>query len=285
MLACSINGIITSPKAAVISVEERGFLYGDGVFETIRIWRGIPVFFARHMNRLQKGLRAIEIASPTIDLQQAARELLLASPMPDGLLRIYVSRGQAGRGYLPHPDVAPLVVMSLHERIPPHASHRLWLSDIRKVSGDALPVSYKLAQGLNASLARMEAQKHRCTEALMLSSEGMVSELSGANLFWQNNGQIHTPSLTCDCLNGITRQIILEALGETVLEGAYPLAALLEADSAAATNSGAGVVAVAELMPATHRWNSAALSNHLQTLLENARQQDWETQCREWLVS
>lgn len=254
-----INGQWCLPEEADINVQERGFRFGDGVFESIRVQQGKPLFLSKHLARLQEGLRAVRITKPAEDIEKLCFEALQRNQFQDGVLRIYASRGIGSMGYRPAADISPTLVIEtlwMPALLPKPLC--LWVSSYERPSLKALPVNYKLAQGLNSTLARMEATDHECDEALMLNAAGDIAEASSACIFWQDKaGQIYTPALGCGALAGIGRAVLLENM--KVQEGYYPLSALNNATSVILVSAVTGIRRVEALQPQGWRWESEAL--------------------------
>jgi aminodeoxychorismate lyase len=262
-----INNRLMPSDEVRVSIEDRGFRFGDGLFETIAVYGGVPYLWPYHMQRLTTGLDALHIAYDTTSLLAPALSLLHANTVENGMLRIAISRGVGSRGYLPMQGIAPTVVMETLERPErPKEPITLWLSQYEKTSPRALPTHCKLAQGLNSTLARMEATEHGCYEALQLNANGHVAEASSANLFWLNGGVLYTPALSTGALAGVTRRRILELSHYKAHEGEYPLEVLQGASAVIATNTSYGVAAVASLHPQEMRWESGALAAALMRL-------------------
>lgn len=267
-----LNGSILSARDARVAVTDRGFRFGDGLFETVRVESGAPVFWQRHMARLRGGMMALGIEADISVLQPAAVDLLAASRLSDGLLRIAVSRGGGSRGYLPTHEEPPTLVI---EALPPRPAPEqltLWLSDWKRPPADVLPAQWKLAQGLNSTLARREAEAQGCGEALMLDIRGMLCEASAANLFFFREGRWHTPALGHGALAGVVRAV-LRASAE-VVEGEYPLEELRSASEVALTNAAWGVVPVASLAPQGWEWTARDRTRALRRVLSEAAARD-----------
>jgi branched-subunit amino acid aminotransferase/4-amino-4-deoxychorismate lyase len=254
-----VNGQWYAEAEASISVQDRGFRFGDGVFESILIHHGRLCWLSRHLQRLSEGLNALKIATPQENLAALAAEALRRNPLQEGVLRIAVSRGIGSRGYLPMNLSSPSVVIETLW-MPPlvNRSIRLWLSSYRRISPSQLPTAHKIAQGVNSTLARLEAAENSCDEALMLSAEGSLSEAASACLFWSDNaGNIYTPSLPCGALAGIGRALLLENL--PVTEGEYPLEALREASGVILVSAVTGIRNVVKLQPQGWEWQDTTL--------------------------
>lgn len=246
MTYIALNGLILPLEEAHISPEDRGFRFGDGVFETIRITRGRPYLLNEHLQRLQQGVDALHIDQPLHDLPLLGAKLIEKNKVAEGILRIAISRGVGSRGYLPlgqqHPTVYLTALSMPDEEM---AARQLIVSHYRRVSPKALPTHVKHANGLNSILARLEAAKAGADEALMLGEDDLVSEASSANIFWRRNDKVYTPALSTGCLNGIMRQRFMSLFD--VIECEEPLDALLDADAAILTNSAYYLVPVTRI--------------------------------------
>lgn len=264
-----LNGALIARVQALIPVADRGFRFGDGVFETVPVYAGKPYQWAFHRLRLQKGLARLRIAYDIAPLEEALGELIAGNGLRDGFVRIAVSRGSGSAGYLPLSEAVPTVVMETLERQPPfQRPATLWLSAIEKVSPAALPTDIKTAQGLNAVLARMEAQEHDCDDALMHSGRGMLAETSSANIFWLSASTLHTPPLSTGALNGSARHAVMRLSPWPVQETEAPLEALRGAEAVFITNCNVRVRGVTRLEPLGWEWNSGEAAAKLLRLME-----------------
>ncbi len=251
-----INGSFLPSDQASLSVDERGFRFGDGVFETIALHGGVPYLLEYHLQRLQEGLKAIHMQAP-LSFDTVIREVVAANKAREGIIRVYVSRGVGSQGYLPvTPAPAPTVLVQL---MPPitllRSPVKLWLSGYEKISPRALPTHAKLAQGLNATLARMQAREQGCHDALQLSASGHISEASSANIFWVKQGRLYTPPLASGALAGVTRRRIMEMAGDVSECDATP-DALQHADEVFLTNATTGITSVETLLPLNYTWKN-----------------------------
>ncbi len=256
-----INEKLLPSDQALLSVDERGFRFGDGVFETIALHGGVPYLLHYHLERLQAGLQAIHIPAP-VSLDEILREVIAANKAKDGIIRIYVSRGIGSQGYLPTATTPTIVVQWLQPAVKADAAVKLWLSSVEKISPRALPTHAKLAQGLNATLARMQAREQGCHDALQLDAKGHISEASSANIFWVKQGKLFTPALTTGALAGVTRRRIMELAGDVSEAEATP-EALQQAEEVFLTNASTGITAVATLLPLNYTWNGSNITGQL----------------------
>jgi branched-chain amino acid aminotransferase len=211
-----LNGQFVPEEQAVVSVFDRSFLYGDGLFETMRVFHGKPFRWTQHLQRLQRGAEFLKIKMPfTADaLRGFAGELIEKNKMPDALLRLTLSRGVGVRGYSPQGAENPTVVMSLHpageqsnSSVPPQL--KLVTSSHRLPANEPL-AQFKTCNKLSQILARAEAEAAGANEALLLNTDGFAVEGASSNLFWIEREIVCTPPLASGILPGVTRAVVLE---------------------------------------------------------------------------
>lgn len=284
MTIIMLNGQPVTPEQAMVSVQDRGFRYGDGVFETIAIHKGVPYQFAWHMKRMERGLAAARInCDPGIFAKQC-RQIISANKPEDGVLRIQVTRGVGSRGYLPDPNKPQ--VTSVIETMPlpaiPTQPVTLWLSGYERISERALPAGSKFCQGLNSTLARMDAQDNDCFDALQLNHSQQISETSSANIFWLKDGTLFTPSLECGAFDGSTRAALIRLSPYPVVEVAAGIDELSHAQGVFISNSVWKALAVKALQPGGMRWDSQNLAAEFNTLLLADRDAHSQSQAKDW---
>lgn len=209
-----LNGKFVPEEQAVVSIFDRGFLYGDGLLEGIRVYGGTPFLWAEHMERLRRGAEALKIAIPfgPEELRGCLAELVRANALPEAFARITLSRGIGQRGYSPRGAHRPVLAMSLHplpatNREAPSA-WKLTTSTIRLPTHDPLAL-HKTCNKLRQVLARAEADAAGAQEALMLNTEDSVVEATSSNLFWIDGQTVCTAPLPAGVLAGTTRAFVL----------------------------------------------------------------------------
>jgi branched-chain amino acid aminotransferase len=210
-----LNGQFVPEDRAVVSVFDRGFLYGDGLFETLRVLNGQPFRWRQHLERLQRGAGFLGVLLPfsAAELRDFVQQLILRNQMPDALLRLTLSRGVGPRGYSPKGADRPSLVMSLHPapaldpQNPPR--WRLMTSAFRLPANEPL-AQFKTCNKLPQVLARAEADAAGADEALLLNTDGLVAEASSSNLFWIERETVTTPPLASGILAGVTREVVFE---------------------------------------------------------------------------
>lgn len=251
-----LNDRLVPEEKAVVSVFDRGFLYGDGLFETMRVENGLPLHWQKHMDRLKRGAEflKLQLRHSEEQLLAFAKELIAKNEMPQAVLRLTLSRGVGLRGYSPVGATSPTLVMTLHPAtvIDPE-NPRCWncvtSTTVRLSKQDPLS-QFKTANKLPQVLARAEAEAANADEALLLNTDGDLAEGTSSNLFWISKGVVHTPSLSCGVLPGITRSLVLERCvkaGIPVNEVCDAPKALFEADGVFMTLSTLGLVEVGSL--------------------------------------
>ena len=210
-----LNDKFVPEEQAVVSVFDRSFLYGDGLFETIRVWHGQPLHWAQHLERLELGAEFLKIQLPFAPdaLRDFADQLIKQNSTPNATLRITLSRGVGGRGYSPKSAESPTLVMTLQ---PPPAFEvdnppqwKLVTASLRLPVGDPL-ARFKTANKLAQILARAEADAANADEALLLNTDGHVAETASGNLFWIDRDTVCTLPLATGALPGVTRSVVLE---------------------------------------------------------------------------
>jgi aminodeoxychorismate lyase len=252
-LSVFLNGAIIPKHQALISVDDRGFRFGDGVFETLPVIQGAPYLWEQHLARLQEGLEALRIEVDISAFIEPFLTLIAHNHIGDGVGRILVTRGIGSKGYLPtgnaatiYMEIVPDIPLIVNDTLP--APLQLWRSEWRRFAPSVLPSSVKLMQGVNATLARMEAQAHQCDEALLLSTEGHIAEAASGNLFWCKDDTLYTPSLSTGCVAGTMRARLMQISEMPVQEVQASLAELSGASAMMMTNALQGIVPVGSIL-------------------------------------
>lgn len=246
-----VDGTVTPADEAVIPVRDRGWLYGDAVFETIRVYGETPFAWRAHLDRLNRSSAAIDLSPvpDADDLWQAVATTLETAGYEDAYVRLSVTRGvQLGR-LTPQESTSPTIVV-LAEPLPRGgvAGTSVWnepatatVADTRRVPTAALPAHAKTHNYLNGILARLEARRSTADEALLLDLEDRVMEGATSNVFVVADGVLRTPRVADrDVLPGITRATTLsiaEGLDVPTVEADLAVADVHAADECFLTNS------------------------------------------------
>jgi len=230
---------IPSDKAG-FSVFDRGLLYGDGLFETVRVYGGKFFRLHAHLKRMFTGLKFLGIKLPyTLDeMEIFTRELAVANRINEGFARVVVSRGEGILGFSPHGSGPPHVAIYARERPVAARSKEAWrlMFSKRPIS----PLPFKSLSSLPNVLAKKEAEAAGFDEALLLDAEGTVIEATGSNVFLLNDGELVTPPLSTGCLPGITRAEVIKVTrkkGFRVREKKFGARECRQADGIFLTNS------------------------------------------------
>lgn len=250
-----LNGRLIPETAATVSIFDRGFLYGDGLFETMRVSQGHPFRWADHLARLHRGAAFLQIRLPYTDaeLREQARQLIGHNRLPESLLRLTLSRGVGVRGYSPKGADQPVLAMTLHPVSPtPDQTPPLWravTSAFRLPAGEVL-AQFKTCNKLPQILARAEADARGADEAFLCNTDGHLVEASAGNLLCVRDGVIVSPPLTAGILAGVTRVVVMEICQKLNLptrETSLTPDELLRADGVFVSLSSWGVVEIISL--------------------------------------
>jgi aminodeoxychorismate lyase len=210
-----LNGQFVSEDQAYVSVFDRGFLYGDALFETLRVYGGTPFRWTQHLERLRHGAEYLRLRVPytPAELRAYADDLILRNATPDGILRITLTRGVGPRGYSPKWAAHPFLAMDVHPAPaldftePP--GWRVIVSSIRVPANDPL-ATFKTANKLHQVLAHAEAEAQGADTALLLNTNGDVAEAANSNAFWIESGTVCTTPVASGVLPGIARALVLD---------------------------------------------------------------------------
>jgi branched-chain amino acid aminotransferase len=254
-----VDGALVPAAEASVSVEDRGFQYGDAAFETLRAYGGSVLAWEAHRDRLERTCETLGMAgSVPGDLRERVRETLDANGFEDAYVRVSVTRGVQPGKLTPHPEVDPTVVV-IAKLLPRGgvAGDSVWAPpasvasvETRRVPGAAIPADAKTHNYLNGILARLDLEDPGVDEALLLDVDGRVAEGATSNVFFVDGGRLKTPSTGGDLLPGVTRSLVLD-LAESesfpVEEGQYDPAELRRADEVFLTNTTWEIRPVTEL--------------------------------------
>ena len=287
----NVNGRITDAAHAEISVFDHGFLYGEGVYETLRTYGGEPFLWDRHMQRLRTSAAMIHLDVPFGDDEFLRRSLDTVSaaglgPQADGSLqesyiRILLTRGIGELTYDPTATPVPSLVIIVKEHVDPPAppsppaSRWCWSTSMRNHPRSVNPL-IKSNNLLNNALGMQQAMRKGGVEAVFRNHRGELTECSQSNLFVVKDGVVRTPPLEAGLLAGITRAFVFEvgaSCGVPVVEAVLHDADLTGADEAFYTST------TKELMPIT-RVDDAPLGSGrpgpvTQQLLQEFRRMAW----------
>ena len=245
-----LNGQFLPEAQAVVPVNDRGFMYGDGLFETMRVVNGKPFRVAQHLERMMRGADFLKIKPPFTpkELEKFAGQIIDQNKMPDAILRVTLTRGAGERGYSFNGECKPTVVMTLHAApsLQNQAEWNLITSSFRIPAADPLS-SFKTTSKILHVMARAEAKEKGADEALLINTNGEVAETASGNIFWVYQDNICTVPTGRGVLPGITRAIVLEicqALGLQTNKRVIKPEALRNSTGIFVTQSAFGIVPI-----------------------------------------
>jgi branched-chain amino acid aminotransferase len=252
-----IDGKYYSERDAKVSVFDHGFLYGDGVFEGIRAYHGRVFKLKEHIDRLYYSAKAIllEIPFKHAEMMRATVETIRANKLRDCYVRLVVTRGNGTLGLNPRGCKKPSVIIIAGKiqvypaELYAHGMEIVTVPTVRNLHSAVNP-AIKSLNYLNNILAKIEANIAGVEEAIMLNSEGFVTEGTADNIFIIKNGAMYTPPLSAGALYGITRGTVIELaekLGVKVTEPNLTRYDLFNADECFLTGTGAEIMPVIKI--------------------------------------
>lgn len=252
-----LDGKFVDEADAKISVFDHGLLYGDGVFEGIRLYDGNVFMLEEHIERLEMSAKAIRLALPwsRAELMEAVCEACRVNGLRDGYIRQVITRGIGNLGINPFTCKTPshFIIADKITLYPPEyyaKGLKIVTSATRRINSAALPPMVKSLNYLNNILAKMEAISAGCLEAVMLNDEGFVAECTGDNLFIRHGDDWFTPPFFAGALKGITRGAVMElmaARGMKLTEKNLTRYELWTCDEMFLTGTAAEVIPVVEM--------------------------------------
>jgi branched-chain amino acid aminotransferase len=217
-----INGKLYDKADAKISVYDHGLLYGDGVFEGIRIYNGTAFKLKEHVERLFESARAIKLEIPLTPEQmtRAIQDTVAANDKRNGYIRPIVTRGAGTLGLDPRKCADPQVIVIVDDiaLYPPELYETgLEIATVATIRNHpaAMNPRIKSLNYLNNILAKIEGIQQGCLESLMLNHNGEISECSGDNIFLVKDGTLSTPPIDAGILKGITRDTVIDLARQT----------------------------------------------------------------------
>lgn len=234
-----LNDNLVNNDRAFISCDQRGFLYGDGVFESCKIYQGQILDFDLHLQRLTKALQYLEINFIQDNLYQKCQKLIAKNNCSEAILRISVSRGIGSQGYLPNDHCQSLLIIETKPYQPIKQAVNLGIS-YRNTNG----FFFKSLSSLPYVLTKLDAKKQGCYDNIIIDDQGLVLETATANIFWIKNHNIFTTADNCKMVLGCMRQKIIEEKLFNINKVEAKLTDLLDAQEVFLTNSIHGIIAV-----------------------------------------
>jgi branched-chain amino acid aminotransferase len=252
-----LDGKYVDSADAKVSVFDHGLLYGDGVFEGIRLYSGNVFRLEEHLERLEYSARAIMLKLPLTraELREATCETCRLNGLSNGYIRLVVTRGVGDLGLAPWlcPKPSVFIIASTISLYPKeHYENGLSIVTVptRRVNPAALPPAVKSLNYLNNILGKIEARQFGALEAIMLNDQGFVAECTADNIFVVHKGEIITPAASQGALKGVTRSTIFDIareLGVPIREADLTRYDIWVADECFLTGTGAEVVPTVKL--------------------------------------
>jgi len=256
-----LNNKIVSASDARVSVFDHGFLYGDGIYETMRVYDGVVFMLDEHIKRLHRSASLIELKIPQKpkEIKSAIHKTLEANSLKNAYVRLTISRGYGPIGLDPALCAKPTFVIMANKFMDYPVSFykkgvKLIISSVRRNLKEAINPQIKSLTFLNNILAKIEAKKKKAYEALMLNSEGYLTEGTICNVFFvlnkKNKQVLCTPSVDCGILDGITRSIVLDLALKNkikIKEGKFKKETVYNASEVFITNTTMEVMPVCEI--------------------------------------
>jgi branched-chain amino acid aminotransferase len=245
-----VDGELVPAAEATVSVRDRGFMYGDAAFETMRSYGGTVFRWDAHWDRLEATCETLSIPLPgsRADLYERVSETLAANDLREASVRLSITRGADHRGLTPPDDPDPTVVIQVSP-LPRGGveGDSAWddpevLQTVKRkrVPDESIPSDAKTHNYLNGILARLETRVSDADEALVLDADGNVAEAATANVWFVDDNALRTPSLDGPILPGVTRDVVLDLAAEEgipVEEETYAPDDVRDADEAFLTSS------------------------------------------------
>ena len=252
-----LNDRFVTRDQALISVFDHGFLYGDGVFETLRAYQGRLFQVSSHIARLRGSCERIGLPLPMPEVRwpELLAETLRRNDLSDASIRITISRGEGEIGLDPALCPRPTVVIMARPFRPYSPKIResgvhLAFVNVRRNPISAQSPEIKSLSFLNNILAKHEATRTGCFDALMLNIDGFLTECTTSNIFFVHKGQLCTPAVECGILRGVTRDVVVMLAreeGMSVVEDSFTPEQLLEAEECFITNTSMEVMPVCQV--------------------------------------
>jgi branched-chain amino acid aminotransferase len=252
-----MDGKIVDGSEARVPVTDHGLLYGDGIFEGIRVAAGRIFRLDQHLARLAFGAKALALHLPyeLNVIREAIVHTVRALGERKAYIRLLITRGQGPLGVDPTSCARANCIciastITLFSQAQRERGLDLITSSYRRPTADILDVRVKSLNYLGSVLAKLEAKQHQADDALMLNSRGHLTEAAVANVFALRAGQLFTPPPTDGCLEGINRRAVMEIAaseGLRVAEQSIGRSDLFMAEEVFLTGTGAGVIGVRSL--------------------------------------
>lgn len=269
-----MNGEIVHAGQASISIFDRSFQLGDGVFDTLRVLETCPLDWSNHWTRFSTSARSFGLKLPfnKRECAEAIQQLLVRNESSSAIVRLHLSRGVGPRGYSARGAHAPILVLTLHAApaVDPGIPNQWCLGEsVLTFPKSAVLTQHKTASRIFHVAAKMESDRAGFDDALLLDPKGRVVEAISSNVFWIKNDVVFTPTPALGLLPGTTRTAVMKLcakMGIQTREVEAPVTRLQKADGVFLSVSTNGIVEVVEL--AGHQLDVHPLVPELHAQLE-----------------
>ena len=267
-----LNKTIVPESDAVVSVYDRGFLYGDGIYETMRAYNGVVFMLEKHLERLGRSALLTRLDIPeTGFITDAVCRTMEANKLSDAYIRVTVSRGKGPIGLDPDLCKEPtfVVIAEPFREYPAHLYSngvKLVIAKTRRNLVSAINPRIKSLNFLNNIFAKMEAKEGGAYEAVMLNAEGLIAEGTVSNIFFVKDNVLCTPALDVGVLDGITREMVIGLAKKNdirVSEGKFYPADLFNASEVFFTNTTSEIMPVSQVELIAYRVGEISKSLHM----------------------
>lgn len=266
-----LNKTLVPEPEAVVSVYDHGFLYGDGIYETMRAYNGVIFMLEKHLERLGRSAALTKLAVPEAGfITDAVCRTIEANKLSEAYIRVTVSRGKGPIGLDPALCKEPtfVVIAEPFREYPEHLYSngvKLIIADTRRNLASALNPKIKSLNFLNNIFAKMEAKERTAYEAIMLNAEGVIAEGTVSNIFFVKDNVLCTPAPEVGALDGITRELVLSIAkksGLRVSEDRFYPADIFKASEVFFTNTTSEVMPVSQVELIAYRIGEVTKSLH-----------------------
>jgi branched-chain amino acid aminotransferase len=266
-----MNNTIVPESDAVVSVYDHGFLYGDGIYETMRAYNGVVFMLEKHLARLARSASLTKISIPDREyITNAVCGTIEANKLSDAYIRVTVSRGKGPIGLDPDLCKEPtfVVIAQPFREYPEHLyvnGVKLVIAKTRRNLVEAISPMIKSLNFLNNIFAKMEAKERGAYEAVMLNAEGVLAEGTISNIFFVKEGVLCTPATEVGVLDGITRELVIsiaKRTGISVSEGSFSPSDLFSASEVFFTNTTSEIMPVSQVELITYSVGEVTKSLH-----------------------
>ena len=267
-----LNKTIVPESDAVVSVYDRGFLYGDGIYETMRAYNGVVFMLEKHLERLGRSASLTRLDIPeTGFITDAVCRTMEANKLSDAYIRVTVSRGKGPIGLDPDLCKEPTFVVITEDfrEYPGHLYSdgvKLVIAKTRRNLVSAINPRIKSLNFLNNIFAKMEAKEGGAYEAVMLNAEGLIAEGTVSNIFFVKDNVLCTPALDVGVLDGITREMVISLAKKNAIrvsEGKLYPADLFNASEVFFTNTTSEIMPVSQVELLAYKVGEITKSLHM----------------------